>query len=39
LKEGDQVVSGGSKTINRELQDGSKVTAGVVKAETPASKP
>jgi HlyD family secretion protein len=39
LKEGDQVISGGSKTINRELQDGSKVTAGAVKAETPGSKP
>jgi HlyD family secretion protein len=39
LKEGDQVVSGGSKTINRELQDGSKVTTGVVKPETPESKP
>ncbi len=39
LKEGDQVISGGSKTINRELQDGSKVAAGAVKAETPGAKP
>jgi HlyD family secretion protein len=39
LQEGDQVVSGGSKTINRELQDGSKVTTGAVKPETPESKP
>jgi HlyD family secretion protein len=33
LKEGEQVVSGGSKTINRELQDGSKVMLGAVKSE------
>jgi HlyD family secretion protein len=33
LKEGQQVVSGGSKTINRELQDDSKVTVGVAKPE------
>jgi HlyD family secretion protein len=39
LKEGEQVVSGGSKIINRELQDGSKVTAGAVKSELPDSKP
>lgn len=39
LKEGDQVISGGSKTINRELQDGSKVAAGAVKADTTGTKP
>jgi HlyD family secretion protein len=33
LKEGQQVVSGGSKVINRELQDGSKVTTGAGKSE------
>jgi HlyD family secretion protein len=38
LKEGDQVVSGGSKAINRELQDGSKITIGVVKAEAAETK-
>jgi len=39
LKEGDKVVSGGSKTINRELQDGSKVVLGVVKSDASAPKP
>ena len=33
LKEGEQVISGGSKVINRELQDGSKVTLGAGKSE------
>ncbi len=38
LKEGDQVVSGGSKAINRELQDGSKITIGTVKSEAVETK-
>ena len=36
LKEGQQVVSGGSKAINRELQDGSKITVGAVKSDVTA---
>ncbi|HXC99122.1 MAG TPA: efflux RND transporter periplasmic adaptor subunit [Verrucomicrobiae bacterium] len=38
LKEGDQVVSGGSKVINRELQDGSKVMLGAAKSDAPEPK-
>jgi HlyD family secretion protein len=38
LKEGQQVVSGGSKTINRELQDDSKVAVGVPKPDSPEAK-
>ncbi len=38
LKEGQQVVSGGSKVINRELQDGSKVTEGASKMEPAETK-
>jgi HlyD family secretion protein len=38
LKEGEQVVSGGSKVINRELQDGSKVMLGAAKSDAPEPK-
>jgi HlyD family secretion protein len=38
LKEGEQVISGGSKAINRELQDGSKITLGAVKSDTAEPK-
>ena len=38
LKKGEQVVSGGSKVINRELQDESKVTLGAAKSEAAESK-
>jgi HlyD family secretion protein len=34
LKEGDEVVSGSSKAINRELEDGKKIKLGAVAAGT-----
>lgn len=33
LKEGDEVISGGYKAINRELEDGKKIKKGVVEVE------
>ena len=36
LKEGDEVVTGSYKAINRELEDGKAVVVGTAKTETPA---
>lgn len=38
LKESEEVVSGGSKAINRELEDGKKVVVGVAKADAMPGK-
>jgi HlyD family secretion protein len=38
LKEGDEVVSGGSKAINRDLQDGSKIKTGAAVMEPATPK-
>ena len=39
LKEGDVVISGGSKAINRELEEGKRVMVGAAKSELAAESP